>query len=119
MDRGLPEHAMATVELDGVHLAYQVVGDRGPWGALMPGGRRAMEGVRGLARHIAAAGHRVLIHGRRDCGASGVMIEGAASESEMWADDLHQDVDIVAPEPRALREAGMAARFVDFMAPHA
>lgn len=50
---------------------------------------------------------------------AGAMIEGAASESEMWADDLHQGVDIVAPEPRALREAGMAARFVDFMAPHA
>ncbi len=119
MDRGLPAHAMATVERDGVHLAYEVVGDRGPWVALMPGRRRAMEGVRGLARHIAAAGHRVLIHDRRNCGASDVMIEGAASESEIWADDLHQDVDIVPPEACAVRETDMAARFVDFMARHA
>lgn len=81
---------MATVQLDGVHLAYEVLGDRGPWVALMPGGRRAMDGVRGLAQHIAGAGHRVLIHDRRNCGASDLVLEGAASESEIWADDLHR-----------------------------
>ncbi len=80
---------MATINLDGVHLSYDVLGERGPWVALMPGGRRAMDGVSGLARAIAASGYRVVIHDRRNCGAADVVIEGTASESEIWAEDLH------------------------------
>ncbi len=81
---------MTMMEIRGVHLDYEVLGDRGPWVALSPGGRRAMNAVRGLATRIADAGHRVLIHDRRNCGASDVVIEGEASESEIWAEDLHE-----------------------------
>lgn len=80
---------MACIDIDGVHLNYDVLGERGPWVALMPGGRRPMAGVRELAQAIAAEGYRVVIHDRRNCGASDVVISGTASESEIWAEDLH------------------------------
>ena len=80
---------MPAIEVRGAHLRYEVVGERGPWVALMPGGRRPLDAVMSLGKRIAAAGYRVLLHDRRNCGASDVIIEGAASESEIWADDLH------------------------------
>jgi pimeloyl-ACP methyl ester carboxylesterase len=79
---------LATVR--GVTLHYEVLGDRGPWVALSPGGRRAIEGVESLARRLAAAGHRVLVHDRRNCGSSDVYVEGDESENDLWADDLHE-----------------------------
>lgn len=80
---------MPMTNVRGANLAYEVVGDRGPWIALSPGGRRGMDAVASLARRLAAAGYRVLIHDRRNCGASDVVIEGEESEYEIWADDLH------------------------------
>ncbi|MBI3043133.1 MAG: alpha/beta hydrolase [Betaproteobacteria bacterium] len=79
---------IATVR--GVALHYEVLGTRGPWVALSPGGRRAIEGVESLAKRIAGAGYRVLVHDRRNCGASDVVIEGNESENAIWADDLHE-----------------------------
>jgi len=73
----------------GASLNYEIIGTDGPWVALSPGGRRAMAAVRSLAQRIAAGGYRVLIHDRRNCGASGVLLEGDAAEHEVWADDLH------------------------------
>ena len=80
---------MRRATVRGVELAYEVVGEAGPWVALMPGGRRSMAVVRSLAGRMAAAGYRVVIHDRRNCGASAVAIGGAGSEYESWADDLH------------------------------
>src|SRR5260370_5385995 len=36
------------------------------------------------------AGHRVLIHDRRNCGVSDLVIGGKTSEYEIWADDLYE-----------------------------
>ena len=80
---------MKRMTVRGVDLAYEIIGDRGPWVALMPGGRRSMEVVRPLALRMAEAGYRVVIHDRRNCGASAIAIDGTASEYEQWADDLH------------------------------
>lgn len=80
---------MPAVTVRSAHLRYEVLGERGSWVALSPGGRRPLEAVRSLAQRIAAAGHRVLIHDRRNCGASDLVLEGETSESEIWADDLH------------------------------
>jgi pimeloyl-ACP methyl ester carboxylesterase len=80
---------MPLANVRGVTINYEVVGSTGPWVALSPGGRRGLVGVQSLAGRIAAAGYRVLIHDRRNCGASDVAIEGAGSEYEIWADDLH------------------------------
>jgi|SRR5882672_149904 len=81
---------MPIANVRGVTLHYEVLGHQGPWVALSPGGRRAIEGVESLAKRIAAAGYRVLVHDRRNCGASDVAIEGRESENEIWADDLHE-----------------------------
>ena len=81
---------MPIANVRGVSINYEVLGSKGPWVALSPGGRRAIEGVLSLAKRIAAAGHRVLVHDRRNCGASDVAIEGDKSENEIWADDLHE-----------------------------
>jgi pimeloyl-ACP methyl ester carboxylesterase len=81
---------MPIASVRGVNINYQIVGDRGPWVALSPGGRRDLGGVLPLAELIAEAGYRVLIHDRRNCGASDVVIEGEESEYEIWADDLYE-----------------------------
>lgn len=79
---------MPVANVRGVNLSYEVAGESGPWVALSPGGRRAGSEIANLARLIAAQGYRVLLHDRRNCGASDVSIGGEVSEYEVWADDL-------------------------------
>jgi pimeloyl-ACP methyl ester carboxylesterase len=80
---------MPLAQIRGINLMYEVLGETGPWVALSPGGRRGLEAVKSLAAKVAAAGYRVLIHDRRNCGASDVVIDGDESEYQIWADDLH------------------------------
>ena len=80
---------MPVTNVRGANINYQVLGTYGPWVALSPGGRRALENVKSLAQRMAVAGYRVLIHDRRNCGLSEIVIGGDASEYEVWADDLH------------------------------
>ncbi len=80
---------MPQMQIRGAHINYEILGDKGPWVALTPGGRRPLEGVKHLAERVAAAGYRVLIHDRRNCGASDVVLEGTESEYEIWAEDLY------------------------------
>jgi pimeloyl-ACP methyl ester carboxylesterase len=80
---------MPIYNIRGVDINYEILGERGPFIALQPGGRRAGEALRSLASKIAEAGHRVIIYDRRNCGASGIAIEGE-SENDEWAEDLHE-----------------------------
>ena len=80
---------MPISEINGVNINYEVLGERGPFIALSPGGRREMGNVRTLADRLAHAGYRVLLHDRRNCGVSDVAFDGSRSEYEIWADDLH------------------------------
>ena len=80
---------MPIAKVRGVNINYEVLGTGGPWVALSPGGRRALDNVKSLARHVAAAGYRVLVHDRRNCGLSDIVIGGETSEYETWADDLY------------------------------
>ena len=73
----------------GVHINYEMVGEHGPLIALTPGSRRSYAELIGLSKAIAASGYRVLLHDRRNCGASDVAFDGSASEHEVWADDLY------------------------------
>lgn len=78
---------MAEVMVDGLTLAYEVIGDAGrPW-IITPGGRYTKEdpGIRELAELIVGAGYRAVIWDRPNCGDSDVCFEGP-SESEMQAD---------------------------------
>jgi len=80
---------MATVEIDGTLLAYDVIGDGGtPW-VLTPGGRfsKDVPGIRELAEALAREGNQVVIWDRPNCGASDVCFTGT-SESAMQADHL-------------------------------
>jgi pimeloyl-ACP methyl ester carboxylesterase len=74
----------------GVHINYEIVGERGPFIALTPGSRRSYHELIDLSKLIAASGYRVLLHDRRNCGASDVAFDGSASEHEVWADDLYE-----------------------------
>jgi pimeloyl-ACP methyl ester carboxylesterase len=79
---------MAVVDVDGLQIAYEVIGEGRPW-ILTPGGRFPKEtpGLRELADALAATGNKVVIWDRPNCGASSVCFTGA-SESEMQADAL-------------------------------
>jgi pimeloyl-ACP methyl ester carboxylesterase len=80
---------MPIVNVRGVHINYKILGNRGPWVALSPGGRRDISGIELLAGKVAERGYRVVIFDRRNCGASDVVIDGNESEYEIWADDIH------------------------------
>jgi pimeloyl-ACP methyl ester carboxylesterase len=73
-----------------VEINYEVLGERGPWVALQPGGRRGLEGVKPLGQKLAEAGNRVLVYDRRNCGASAISFDGGDSENEVWVADLHE-----------------------------
>ena len=80
---------MPVANVRGVNIYYQVIGDRGPWVALITGGRRGHDEFVPLARKLAAAGYRVVLHDRRNTGRSDVLIEGDVAEETLWLDDLH------------------------------
>ena len=81
---------MTETVVRGIHINYEVVGNAGPWIALTPGSRRSYGELVDLSKAIASSGYRVLLHDRRNCGASGVAFDGSGSEHEVWADDLHE-----------------------------
>lgn len=79
---------MSDANIRGVKIHYRVYGDQGPWVALVTGGRRGFNEFIAFAEKIAAQGFQVLLHDRRNTGASDVLIAGDDGEEEIWADDL-------------------------------
>jgi pimeloyl-ACP methyl ester carboxylesterase len=80
---------MPVADVDGLAIAYDIVGDGGrPW-AITPGGRFSKDygGVREMAEALAELGNTVVIWDRPNCGASDVCFRGS-SESAMQADAL-------------------------------
>lgn len=80
---------MPEADLRGVCINYEIIGNSGPWVALTPGSRRSYGELVDLSKAIAASGYRLLLHDRRNCGASDVAFDGSGSEHEVWADDLY------------------------------
>src|SRR5258708_34104465 len=80
---------MPVTNIRGVDINYEILGERGPFVALQPGGRRAGAALRSIAAKLAEAGNRVVIYDRRNCGASGIAIAGEP-ENDEWAEDLHE-----------------------------
>jgi pimeloyl-ACP methyl ester carboxylesterase len=101
---------MATVEIDGTTIAYEIIGDGTPW-VITPGGRFAKEapGIRELAEVLAAFGQRVLIWDRPNTGASDIRFTGA-SESEMQADYLAALLRALAMTPAIIAGGSGGAR---------
>jgi hypothetical protein len=59
------ETPMPIAKVRGVNIFYQVIGDRGPWVALITGGRRGHDEFVPLATKLAQGGYRVVLHDRR------------------------------------------------------
>ncbi len=79
---------MPIASVNGLDINYETFGDDGPWIALITGGRRGYQELIPLAGKIAAEGFRVLLHDRRNTGASGISITAEDVEEVVWADDL-------------------------------
>jgi pimeloyl-ACP methyl ester carboxylesterase len=79
---------MRTAEIDGLDIAYDVIGEGDHW-VITPGGRFDMEspGVRQLAEELARTGKQVLVWDRPNVGGSSVCFSGE-NESAMQADTL-------------------------------
>ena len=75
---------MAFASVRGVRIHYEVFGDKGPMFALTTGGRRGYDEFVPLAKKIAQEGFRVLLHDRRNTGASDLVIAGEDGEEERW-----------------------------------
>lgn len=90
---------MPLANVNGVNINYKILGIQGPWVALSPGGRNGHKNVEAIAGRVADAGHRVLLHDRRNCGASDVSIDGDGSEYEIWADDLAELLSQLKAQP--------------------
>jgi pimeloyl-ACP methyl ester carboxylesterase len=101
---------MQTAKIRGVDIRYQVLGERGPWVALVTGGRRGHQEFVPLARKVAGAGHRVLLHDRRNTGASDVLIEGEEVEEAIWADDLRELLSRLGAQPAFVGGSSSGAR---------
>ncbi len=81
---------MGRIAIKGIGIAYELMGREGdPPVALTPGGRfdMAIPGLRKMAEGFVAAGYRVLLYDRPNCGASDACLLGE-TESEMQAEAL-------------------------------
>lgn len=94
----------------GVRLNYETIGSNGPWIALTPGSRRPYDELINISKAIARSGYRVLLHDRRNCGASEVAFDGSASEHEIWADDLYELGQILGALPMYVGGSSAGAR---------
>ena len=78
---------MPVMQVRGVNLVYEMLGDSGPVVAISPGGRRGLDSDRALGLLLAEAGYRALVYDRRNTGGSDITLEGD-SESHEQAVDL-------------------------------
>jgi len=81
---------MPYAHIRGIEINYETVGDHGPWLALSTGGRSGYAEFYNLAKKIAVGGFRVLLHDRRNCGASDVCFDVSQSEDAHRVDDMHE-----------------------------
>ena len=85
---------MPVSKINGVNINWRTVGDRGPgdrnpWVVMTTGGRRGHDEFVPLAEKIARYGYRVMLHDRRNTGASDILIEGDEGEEVIWTRDMH------------------------------
>jgi pimeloyl-ACP methyl ester carboxylesterase len=107
---------MPVANIRGVAVNYEVLGERGAWVALQPGGRRGLEGVKPLGEKIAEAGFRVLVYDRRNCGASSVSFDGGEAENEIWAADLNALLAEIDAAPAYIGGSSSGCRLALLMA---
>jgi pimeloyl-ACP methyl ester carboxylesterase len=101
---------MPLLNIRDVNIHYRIAGERGPWLALITGGRRGFTEFVPLAEKIAAHGVRVLVHDRRNTGASDLAIDGTDGEEEIWTDDLYELLGKLGARPAVVGGASSGAR---------
>ncbi len=81
---------MASLDVNGGDVVYEILGESGDLIVLTPGGRfgKDVPGLRPLAEALVDGGYRVLLWDRPNCGASDVQFYGQP-ESHMRAETLH------------------------------
>jgi len=94
---------MPKVDIGGIGVAYDLIGDGKKTAVITPGGRFSKDtpGVRELAQKLAQGGLRVLIWDRPNCGESDLAFQGK-SESILNADTLAGLVRALKLEPALL-----------------
>ncbi|HJU19982.1 MAG TPA: alpha/beta hydrolase [Stellaceae bacterium] len=107
---------MPIAKIRGIDINYEILGERGAWVALQPGGRRGLVGVRSLGEKIAEAGFRVLVYDRRNCGASTVSFDGGDAENEIWVEDLHALLGELGAVPATIGGSSSGCRLALLMA---
>ncbi len=101
---------MPVSKIRGVNINWQVIGSEGPWVAMTTGGRRGHDEFIPLAQKIAAHGYRVMLHDRRNTGASDVLIEGDEGEEVIWTGDLYELMSQQGALPAFFSGASSGAR---------
>lgn len=106
---------MPIATIAGAAINYEIIEPAGPGRdapaiALSPGSRSPLDEMRQLGTLMAAAGYRVLLHDRRNCGASDVGFDATRSEFEMWADDMHELLGHLALRPAIIGGSSSGAR---------
>ena len=101
---------MPMAQVRGLNINYEIVGESGPWVALITGGRRGYQEFLPLAGKIAAKGHRVLLHDRRNTGSSDIQLEAHGVEEATSADDLRDLLDQLDAAPAFIGGSSSGAR---------
>ncbi len=79
---------MPYATINGVNLYYEDHGNKSaPTVILTPGGRVDREGLRPIGALLSAR-YRVILHDRRNCGKSDIVIGGELSEQHHWAEEM-------------------------------
>ncbi len=102
---------MASVEVNGGRVVYEILGTATDLIVLTPGGRfsKDIDGLRPLAEALVDGGYRVLLWDRPNCGASDVQFYGQ-SESHMRAETLHALLTAIGEGPCILAGGSGGAR---------
>ena len=88
---------MPYANINGANLYYEEYGS-GPPLILTPGGRVDREGLRPLGA-LMSLHCRVILHDRRNCGRSDVVIGSELSEQHQWAEDMAGLLDHLGASP--------------------
>jgi len=107
---------MPTINIRGVNLRYEIVGGDGPLVTLITGGRRGYDEFLPMARKLSAEGFRVLLHDRRNTGASDILMSADEVEEAVWADDLHALLTELGEVPAFIGGSSSGARTALFFA---
>jgi len=101
---------MATAKIRGLSINHEIIGDSGPWMTLITGGRRGYAEMVPLAEKIASQGFRLLMHDRRNTGASDMLLDDKEVEEATWADDLEELLALHNARPAFIAGSSAGAR---------